>query len=300
MKGELVKTITSDGLELKGFFSDQKSEIAILHIHGTAGDFYNHEFVEREVEMLAKKDVSFLSVNTRGHDVYADIKKHVNGKIEWVQIGGGFEKFEDCIYDIEAWINFAIIRGAKKIILQGHSLGPQKILYYQSIKKNSHVIGQIFLSPCNDAGLALMKHGKKKYLEINKKILKIIKGSQKNDLLPQDLAIVCPMSAVAYSGYLIEEGVGVLNPYHSPQSKKWKMFENIKKPLLIIIGEKDIYINGSCRENNLDYIILLLKEKTKKVLSTIKVVKNGNHSYVGTELALIKIIKNWLSQNYQI
>ncbi|KKP59700.1 MAG: hypothetical protein UR54_C0025G0007 [Candidatus Roizmanbacteria bacterium GW2011_GWA2_34_18] len=300
MKGELVKTITSDGLELKGFFSDQKRDIAVFHSHGTAGDFYTHEFVEVEGERLAKEKISFLTANNRGHDVYADIRKHKNGKIEWAQIGGGFEKFEDCLFDIEAWINFLVGRGVKKIILQGHSLGPQKILYYQSIKKDSRVVGQIYLSPCNDAGLALMKHGKKKYLEINKKILKNIKSNRKNDLLPQDLAIVCPMSSVTYSGYLIEEGVGVLNPYHSPQSKKWQKFKNIKEPLLIVLGEKDIYINGSCQENDLDYVVSLLKEKTKKVPSTIKVVKDGNHSYIGTELELVKIIKNWLKQIYQI
>ena len=40
MKGELVKTITSDGLELGGFFIDKKSDVAVFHSHGTAGDFY--------------------------------------------------------------------------------------------------------------------------------------------------------------------------------------------------------------------------------------------------------------------
>ena len=52
MKGELVRTITSDGLELVGFFSDQKSDITVLHFHGTAGDFYTHKFFVNEVSLL--------------------------------------------------------------------------------------------------------------------------------------------------------------------------------------------------------------------------------------------------------
>ena len=73
MKGELVRITTKDGLELVGFFIDKKSDIAVLHFHGTSGDFYTHKFVEVEGEKLAKENISFLTANNRGHDVYADI-----------------------------------------------------------------------------------------------------------------------------------------------------------------------------------------------------------------------------------
>lgn len=63
--GNLVKTITSDGLEHKGFWMNQKSDIAIFHSHGTSGNFYFHEFIEKEAEMLAKKGISFLTANNR-------------------------------------------------------------------------------------------------------------------------------------------------------------------------------------------------------------------------------------------
>ncbi len=129
MYGQLVKTTTSDGLELAGFFSKGTSDVAVLHIHGTAGDFYTHNFVELEGQTLSKMRLSFLTVNTRGHDVYADVRKYVKEKIEWASVGGGFEKFEDCIYDIDAWIQFLQKQGIKKIILQFQSLGSQKILY---------------------------------------------------------------------------------------------------------------------------------------------------------------------------
>lgn len=289
MKGELVKTITADGLELKGFFSDQKSDIAVFHSHGTAGDFYTHEFVEVEGEKLAKEKISFLTANNRGHDVFADIRKHNNGKVEWTQIGGGQERFEECLFDIDAWVNFLINRGVKKIILQSHSL-TQKILYYQYKKSNKKVIGQIHLSPCNDAGLMQSILGEKKYTKTNKIISKMIRTGKEKTRLPEELSAVCKMNALAYSGYLTEEGEGNLFPYHNPQSKKWIILEKNKEPLLAIFGGSDIYIKPS---NNT--AAKLIKQKSR---ADVKIISGASHSYIGYEKKLVETIFNWIKKNY--
>ena len=98
--------------------------------------------------------------------MFADIRKHVDGSVEWTQIGGGFEKFEDCVLDIAAWLDFLSARGIKRVILQGHSLS-QKILYYQHTKHDPRVIGQIHLSPQNDAGVMKSILGDERYKEVN-------------------------------------------------------------------------------------------------------------------------------------
>src|SRR3989344_3986366 len=118
MKGELVETITKDGLELKGFFVDCKSDTAIFYSHGTSGDFYTHKFIEVQGNFFSKKNVSFLTANNRGHDAYTDIRTHTKEGIGKVVVGGGFEKFEDSQYDIGAWVEFLKRRGVKRIILQ--------------------------------------------------------------------------------------------------------------------------------------------------------------------------------------
>ncbi|MFA6017050.1 MAG: DUF1749 domain-containing protein [Patescibacteria group bacterium] len=293
MKGELVKVITADGLELKGFFSDQKSDVAVFHSHGTAGDFYTHEFVEVEGNKLAKEKISFLTANNRGHDVTTDIRKHKNGKVEWTQVGGGKERFEDCLLDIDAWINFLIKRGVKKIILQSHSL-TQKILYYQYKKSNKKVVGQIHLSPCNDAGLMQSILGEKKYIETNKMIAKIIKMRKDKTKLPDELSVVCQMNALAYSGYLVEEGEGNLFPYHNTQSKKWIVLEKAKEPLLAIFGGADIYIKPS---NEIAANLFKLKAKSSKNITT-KIIKDASHSYLDFERELVDVIFSWIKDNY--
>lgn len=300
LHGQLVKTVTKDCLELQGFWMNQKSDIAIFHSHGTSGDFYTHKFIDVEGTMLSNKKISFLTANNRGHDVYADLRKCSGNKVEWKTIGGGFEKFEDCLIDIQAWLDFLTKQGVKKVILQAHSL-TQKILYYQSQKHDKRVIGQIHLSPCNDAGMVYMRIGKEKYDKINNLVKKLIKDGKATELLDKQLYVVCPMSAIAYYGYLTEEGPGNLFPYHKPNSDKWNALSSITEPIVAFFGEKDIYINGSCKENNSKYVSSLFRSKAKssKKTQTI-IIPGGNHSYIGNEEELTKHISRWLTNTYNI
>lgn len=294
MKGELVKVITSDGLELKGFFSDQKSDVAVFHTHGTAGDFYTHDFVEVEGEELSKKKLSFLTANNRGHDVFADIRHHKNGKVEWIQIGGGQERFEECLFDIDAWINFLIKRGVKKIILQGHSLGPNKNIYFQAKNPNKYIQGFIHLSPQNDAGLMKSKLGDEKYKKINLMIEEMIKNNRGNKILAKELQELCPISAQAYSGYFIENGIGNLFPYHNPDNKNWTILNKIKELQLLIFGSDDPYIKPSVSK-----AIEVFKSKiNKSSLFKSNIIKGASHSYLGYEKKLVEVIFSWISKNY--
>lgn len=292
LNGQLVKTITSDGLELVGFWMNQKSDIAVFHSHGTAGDFYTHKFIEVEGEKLATEKISFLTANNRGHDVYADIRKHEKGTVGWTQIGGGFEKFEDCILDIEAWVDFLVKRGVKKIILQGHSL-TQKALYYQHMKHDPRVVGHILLSSQNDAGIMYYALGKKEYEKTNKDIADMVKNGKGNTLLPTKLSPVSyQTTALMYFGYLTEEGAGTLTPYHNPTSPNWKILESMKEPLLIVYGGADAYMKPSVDDATKQMKLHTHLNKN----TTIKVIPNAVHSYIGHEEELIKTIIDWIER----
>ena len=288
--GNLVKTVTSDGLEHSGFWVDKKSKIAVFHSHGTSGDFYTHKFIEKEAEELSSREISFLTANNRGHDVFADIRKHKNGNVEWAQIGGAFEKFEDCLFDIAAWLDFLTSQGVRRIILQAHSL-TQKILYYQFKKKDKRVVGQIHISPCNDAGYMYYLLGEKKYHETNKRIERMVKERNVKELLPKELSVVCPMGALAYSGYLTEDSVGNLFPYHNPESPKWELLNETKDPILAIFGESDGFIKPSIKE-----AAELFGSEAKSAKDVaVEIIDGAPHSYVGFEDELVKIIITWVN-----
>lgn len=296
MEGQLVKTITSDGLELAGFFVKGTSDVAIFHSHGTSGDFYTHKFVETEGNDLVKKGYSFLTANNRGHDAYADIRKHDEGKVSWTSGGGGFERFEDCILDITAWLDFLTQQGIKKVILQGHSLS-QKGLYYQNIKKDKRVVGQIHLSPQNDAGIMFYILGKIKYEETNARIEEMVKEGKGNELLEKELSPVSYLtSALMYNGYLTESGSGTLTPYHNPSSPNWKTISEVKEPMLVVFGTEDVYMKPS-----VEVAVQLLKEKTIQTPDTsVLLIKGATHSYLGYEKELSDVILNWIIKRFKI
>ncbi len=292
ISGYLVKTITSDGLELAGFWNDAKSDVAVFHSHGTAGDFYTHKFIEIEAEKLAKEKISFLTANNRGHDVFADIRKHVDGKVEWTQIGGAYEIFEESLLDIGAWVEFLSDRGVKKIILQGHSLGPNKNIYYQYKKQDSRILGFIHLSPQNDAGLMYHKFGQKKYEEVNRMIHEKLMLGKGREMLPDEFVEVCPISVQGYSGYFIEDGVGNLFPYHNPQNPNWKIVQSMKEPQLLIFGQKDPYITPSVTD-----AVTIFRSKTKNPsLFTSTIIDEASHSFLGYEVKLVDEIISWIKK----
>lgn len=269
---------------------DQKSDLAVFHSHGTAGDFYTHQFIEDEGKRLAEMGISFLTANNRGHDVYADIRKFENGSVSWAHVGGGFERFEDCIFDISAWLDFLSAQGVKRVVLQAHSL-TQKILYYQHLKHDPRVVGQIHLSPCNDAGFMLHLLGEQKYGETNKMVAKLVAEGKTSELLPKELAVVCPMGPLPYLGYLTEEGMGNLFPYHKADSTKWSMLAGTTDPLLAIFGGADGFIKPSIDEA----AKLFRDHATSSATTSVEVIPNAPHSYVGYENNLTSIISTWLS-----
>lgn len=292
MQGSLVKTITSDGLELAGFWMDAKSDVAVFHSHGTAGDFYTHKFIDVEAEQLAKEKISLLTANNRGHDVFTDIRKHANGSVEWTQIGGAYEEFEDSLFDIAAWVEFLSNRGVKRIILQGHSLGPNKNIYYQYKKQDARIISFIHLSPQNDAGLMLRKFGREKYIEVNKMIHVKLQEGKGREMLPDEFIEVCPISVQGYAGYFIEDGVGNLFPYHNPQNPNWNIVQSTKEPQLLIFGQKDPYITPSV----IDAVTIFRSKTNSASLFTSKIIDDASHSFLGYETKLVDEIIAWIKK----
>ena len=168
MKGELVSIVTGDGYELQGLLctsskpqTDDKTSFnkAILHIHGLAGNFYENRFVSVVADELNAHGYTFLTVNNRGSGVLSELRKCTADGLELVEVGGAREVFEDCLYDIQAWINFLDSQGYSKIVLQGHSFGCYKVVFYQSCRSDPRVKALALISPPDVFGYQYAKYG---------------------------------------------------------------------------------------------------------------------------------------------
>ena len=294
MKGEFCRVLTPDGIELQGFFvtpSGGVSEITVLHIHGLAGNFYENRFIDYIAEALSKIHINFLTFNNRGHDYIADFlyQEKDTGKITYKQIGAAFETFRECVLDIKAWIEFLKSRGSNKIIIQGHSHGAIKAVYYLSETQDSQVIGLILLSPSDDLGLQRSDLGEKfnEALEVAKKL--VSEGREK-ELMPKEY-FVYPISAKTYLDSF-ERGspLGIFNLSRTDR-EEFPELQKIKVPVLVIIGTVEEAFLGEPQQFLSDLESLFKNTES----FTGYVIEGAPHNYLGHEEKISEKIGQWVA-----
>ena len=146
MNYPIVKVTTQDGYTFHGLFSEpkQKGQTIVIHFHGSAGNFYFNDFYPHLIKLSNELNIAFLSTNSRGSDVYS-----VETGTKYT--GAAIEIFEECLLDIDAWIEFALSRGYKNIILEGHSFGTNKIQFYSLNGKHKDQIKALILLGFTDS-----------------------------------------------------------------------------------------------------------------------------------------------------
>jgi pimeloyl-ACP methyl ester carboxylesterase len=145
---ELVQCTTADGVRLDGVWSlaprTGKWEFdAVLMLHGVTGNFYSTAFFNAAVKNLTAAGVSVLRANNRGHDVINRVAAFDGPKF----IGAAFEKIVDANHDLQAWVDFAENRGARRVAVWGHSLGAVKAILYAESVNDERVACVVASSP---------------------------------------------------------------------------------------------------------------------------------------------------------
>ncbi|HSW90474.1 MAG TPA: hypothetical protein VLF64_00585 [Candidatus Saccharimonadales bacterium] len=130
MKVNFERFRATDGIELQGWHSepvDQAgTDLAALHVHGFAGDGHTNTFLDSLHQAYPDAESSFFSFDTRGSGIIGWSNK--NG--EPVTIGSCYEVFPDGIHDIQGAARVVEARGARRLIVEGHSLGASKVIDY--------------------------------------------------------------------------------------------------------------------------------------------------------------------------
>ena len=158
MKTKLIRMVTSDNLRFDGLLyePENKTNKVVIHVHGTSSDFYRTEYFETMSEKYTNAGYAFLTFNNRGSGREYHFKTVKDGKIgPSVEIGSRNEIFEDCEIDIQAAIDFVKTKGLHEIVLQGHSYGCNKVIWYTL--ENDFCGKIILLAPCDIYNQALKK-----------------------------------------------------------------------------------------------------------------------------------------------
>jgi pimeloyl-ACP methyl ester carboxylesterase len=155
---EIIYTTSEDGFLLEGVLirpvDGTIHPIGVVCVHGNAGRFYDYPYVTIG-RALAKQGLTFVSANTRGHDISAFMWRSSGGKpTPWnapdgmpTGAGSAWEHLDESPRDLAAWIDVVANRGISTIVLMGHSSGAQRTVLYQAERQDARVAGIVLASP---------------------------------------------------------------------------------------------------------------------------------------------------------
>jgi pimeloyl-ACP methyl ester carboxylesterase len=306
----LVETTTRDKLIHQGIFykPEKPGKIALLWIPGLTSTFYGDITIFNEIiDQIKPLNWGFACFNNRGHDIMTGIRKIDKRKpkgYSHITIGAGMEIFTDCIFDIDAGINFLVQKGFSEIIIIGHSTGANKVCFYagqQKSKKASYakrfpnyiyhsdkirnnILGFILACPIADRlGPNVNPAKRQKDLEYMQSLInqgkgdELIAGFTFFPLTPKRfLSLFQPNSPEDVFDY------GDSLPHMT-------RFSQTTKPLLLIFAGKDEYADRSMKK-----IKSVFDEYQHSTNYNSIIIPNAVHGFDHQENEFVKTIVVWI------
>lgn len=288
MKVDFLRFKASDGVELRGWLSNENSDIAVIHIHGMSGNGYENHFLDNLREMLSKNSISFFTIDTRGSGIMNSFWKGTRGSAwgEGAKLGGScYEIFEESELDVQGAIDFLKTQGKKRFILTGHSLGGSKVVNFLAKNDHREVTATVLLAPTDMVGWARTDPNHQTYLKKAKELIKEGKGEKlvsagcwldETPLSAQTYATVCEAS----------RAVDIYGGSEAPLGK-------VAAPTLILYGDIDIGITRI--DGTIDHWLKRVN-KIKNKNTEISIVGGAPHSFRGFEKELANVVEKFLSR----
>lgn len=233
---EKLKIETQRGTLLDGvlFGTNGRADTVMIAISGIHGNFYSNPFYYNIGNTLTAAGIDFIYAQTNdAFGVIQTMNTHT-GKEE--TIGSWNERFVLTDEDIEAYLDYAVKRGYKHILLAGHSLGANKVIYYLSRHHDPRVEHFLLLSPAN---LDYMTSG----VTANERhiIKQLYEQGAGDKMLPFLLMdwVEC-IVATAYDWV----HSGLLNNVHTSPDGDFSQAEQITHTGALLIGTYDRFTDG--------------------------------------------------------
>lgn len=265
-------------------FESNKKDICIICIHGMCGTIIDNYFATVWGKLLAQNDIGFIYEHNRGHSIENDI---VMKDGSFKRCGCMYEIFEDYIYDIDLAIQTAKEKGYKRIILLGHSLGCNKVIYYY-YKKHPNILGIILASAPDMIGSHLLIEPD--YEELLKEAKENIEKNQPTKLLHKMIEDYMYMSSQTYYNWF-HKNSNLNNLPIISNPKNWEQLETIDVPILTFSGSKD--------EDYYLHLDLLKEKATNCKNFEYQIIENTGHTYQEKELETGNLILNWINKNFK-
>lgn len=287
---QLTEIVTKDNLVHHGIFykPTKPGKKALLWVHGLTGNFYGGmKTFEEFAKQCEKEDWGFASFNNRGHDMISGGRKLdlTNPKgYTHIAIGAGNEVFEECVYDIEAGINFLTKQGFSEIILIGQSSGANKVCYYSGTENNLHITGIILASPTSDRLVPGTDLARRQKMMMT--MQKLVDEGKGNELV---LGVhFFPITPKRYLNLFTPRSNEDTFDY-GDANPEMKFYSQITKPLFVILGGTDESMDRPAEKIKSVFDAKTTAQKYKSVI-----IPDAYHNYNGQEQQFVKTVNDWV------
>ena len=120
----------ADTVKSSGIAASRGSDTVLICITGIHGNFYSNPFYYNIGDTLTAAGIDFIYAQT--NDAFGAIRTQNTHTGREEIIGSWNERFALTDEDVAAYLDYAERQGYKHIILAGHSLGANKVIYYLS------------------------------------------------------------------------------------------------------------------------------------------------------------------------
>ena len=281
---EFIYDYTGDGLRLQStLWRGKTNDICVICIHGMGENVIENYFANIIGNKLSNNNISFMYGHTRGYSHINDIFTK-DGTCK--RIGTTYEIFEECIYDIDLWVNKAMEFGYKRIILMGHSLGCNKVIYYLS---NNHLkkvcnIDSIILASAPDLR-GKLQTSIKNYDKLIAEAKENVDNKNPKKILSSSIYNWYDLSSQTFLSLYSKDS----KCNNLPIKDNEKVFEQLSVidiPILTFSGE---------HEHKLYHKMDLIKEKAISCKDfTYNIIKGTGHVYTDKEKEVADVIINWI------
>ncbi len=286
MNQEFVRMFSVDEVELPGILYCPKngSDKIVIHVHGLDSNFYENHFIDDLAKIYVQKGYAFLAFNNRGRDLVAEL---IQGE-GYAIIGGCFERFQDSLLDIEGVVGWVQKKGYQHIVLEGHSYGCNKVLYYFNHANNQMIQKIVLLAPCDVPFLYQHFLDEKEYTFLKNESRKFVKNGKERELLNFSMMANGKISAGTFYYDFLPNGENDFIRYNDGENGISDLLKQISVPILVVFGSQDVCVLTTSVSNVVNY----LKNNIRHC--DIEILENCDHSFTnkGKELADI-INKNF-------
>lgn len=302
MNVSLSHFLTTDNLRLPGLLYEPKTKtrhVALfLHGCGSSSVFYK-PVMNMWGDLFTKNGISFFPFNNRGAHLVKSLHQETEEEESERVLGGTYyELIEECVYDIDGALAFLKTKGYDTFYLIGHSTGANKIVVYDSLKKQNSVSRYILLAGGDDTGLNFDMLGEKRFYQALKRAKKEIDSGHEMRIVPK-YVYPEPYTYRALFDVLNPDGEYNTFPFYEYLHQKklsskplfW-MYKQITKPMFIVYGEQDEF----CYDNVESCIETLAKHTNPKSKAQFETIPDTGHGFDEKEKELGTMMTDWLTK----